>query len=197
MRKGLIELDNDAKVFNNASHYQGLNVVMGTCIGIGMNTGLQRSGIVFETVNIDEAGKANLSETTVPMKLGRKYILVGDNKQLPPFMDTEDISEFVEESGNKSLYKKDVEDAISSSLFEDFLEDSKFPTESSILLNYQYRMNPDIGAYISELFYEEALKNGKGTEKQVCKLRSFSSAVTFIDTSSLNREKAYEKGNSN
>ena len=196
LRKGLIELDDDAKAFNNARHYQGLNVVMGTCIGIGMNTGLQRSGIVFDTVIIDEAGKANLSETTVPMKLGRKYILVGDNKQLPPFMDTEDISGFIEESGNKSLYKKEVEDAISSSLFEDFLEDSKFPTESSILLNYQYRMNPDIGAYISELFYEEALKNGKGTEKQVCKLRSFPSAVTFIDTSSLNREKAYEKGNS-
>lgn len=195
LRTGLIELGDGAKVFNNARHYQALNVVMGTCIGIGMNIGLQKSGIVFDTVIIDEAGKANLSETTVPMKLGRKYVLVGDNKQLPPFMDTEDISEFFNESGNKSLYKEDVEKAIGSSLFEDFLEDRKFPQESSILLNYQYRMNPDIGAYISELFYEEALMNGKGTEKQICNLKSFPSAVTFIDTSSSNREKAYEKGN--
>lgn len=195
LRKGLIDLGDDAKAFNNARHYQGLNVVMGTCIGVGMNNSLLRSGVKFDTVIIDEAGKANLSETTVPMKLGRKYILVGDNKQLPPFMDTENIAEFVYESGNESLSKKDVENAISTSLFEDFLEDSNFPKESSILLNYQYRMNPDIGAYISELFYEEALKNGKGTEKQVCNLESFPSAVTFIDTSSSN-EKAYEKGNS-
>jgi hypothetical protein len=45
-------------------------------------------------------------------------------------------------------------------------------------------MNPEIGNYISELFYNEALLNGKGTENQRCNLRSFPSAVTFIDTSS-------------
>lgn len=194
LHNGLIELGDDAKAFNNARHYQSLNVVMGTCIGIGMNTDLQRSGMVFDTVIIDEAGKANLSETTVPMKLGKKYILVGDNKQLPPFIDTEDIYEFIENSeGN--LSRDEVEDAISSSLFEDFLEDVNFPKESSVLLNYQYRMNPEIGNYISELFYNEALLNGKGTEKQVCNLRSFPSAVTFIDTSSIH-EKAYENGSS-
>ena len=194
LRNGLIELGDDAKAFNNARHYQSLNVVMGTCIGIGMNTDLQRSGVIFDTVIIDEAGKANLSETTVPMKLGKKYILVGDNKQLPPFIDTEDISEFIENSDG-NLSKAEVEEAISSSLFEDFLEDANFPQESSVLLNYQYRMNPEIGTYISELFYNEALLNGKGTEKQECNLRSFPSAVTFIDTSSIN-EKAYENGNS-
>lgn len=196
LRDGLIELGEGAVAFNNARHYQGLNVVMGTCIGIGMNKGLQTSGITFDTVIIDEAGKANLSETTVPMLLGRKYILVGDNKQLPPYMDSEDIAEFISDSGNKGLKQSDVEDAISSSLFEDFLEDPKFPEESSILLNYQYRMNPEIGNYISELFYKEALNNGKGTEKQVCDLRSFPTAVTFIDTSSVDRERAYEKGSS-
>lgn len=194
LRNGLIELGDGAKAFNNARHYQGLNVVMGTCIGIGMNFNLQRSGIMFDTVIIDEAGKANLSETTVPMKLGRKYILVGDNKQLPPFMDTEDISEFINESGNTSFNKEEVESAISSSLFEDFLEDDNFPKDSSVLLNYQYRMNPEIGNYISELFYKEALMNGRGTENQICNLSSFPSAVTFIDTSSSSNEKAYEKG---
>ena len=194
LRNGLIELGDGAKAFNNARHYQGLNVVMGTCIGIGMNFNLQRSGIMFDTVIIDEAGKANLSETTVPMKLGRKYILVGDNKQLPPFMDTEDISEFINESGNTSFNKEEVESAISSSLFEDFLEDDNFPKDSSVLLNYQYRMNPEIGNYISELFYKEALMNGRGTENQICNLSSFPSVVTFIDTSSTSNEKAYEKG---
>lgn len=194
LRKGLTEVEKNAAEFNNARHFQGLNVVMGTCIGIGLNTALQKSGIKFDTVIIDEAGKANLSETTVPMQLGRKYILVGDNKQLPPYMDVQEIEAFIRNEQNNTLNLKEVQNAISSSLFEDFLNDSHFPKESTIQLNYQYRMNPEIGNYISELFYKKTLKNGCGTEKQVCKLRSFPSAVTFIDTSSTDREKAYEKG---
>lgn len=194
LRRGLEDLGDDAIAFNNARHYQSLNVVMGTCIGIGLDLGLQHSGVVFDTVIIDEAGKANLSETTVPMKLGRKYILVGDNKQLPPYMDSGDIEDFVSASNDMNLSKKEVGSAIGSSLFEDFLEDSKFPAESSVLLNYQYRMNPAIGDCISKLFYGESLKNGSGTEKQVCSLESFPSAVTFIDTSGS--RKAYEQGNS-
>lgn len=194
LKKDLDEMGDDAKIFNNARHYQSLNVIMGTCIGIGLNIGLQRSGIKFDTVIIDEAGKANLSETTVPMGMGRKYILVGDNKQLPPYMDSEEISDFLKSENKLSLEQEEVENAISSSLFEDFLNDSNFPKESSILLNYQYRMNPDIGNYISELFYDEALKNGRNTEKQICTLDSFPAAVTFIDTSTSNREDSFEQG---
>lgn len=201
LRKGLTELEKNAAEFNNARHFQGLNVVMGTCIGIGLNTALQRSGVKFDTVIIDEAGKANLSETTVPMQLGRKYILVGDNRQLPPYMDTQEIDEFIKDVHNErneqndSLKLEDVQKAISSSLFEDFLGDDNFPKESTILLNYQYRMNPEIGNYISELFYNRGLKNGHGTDRQICTLRSFSSAVTFIDTSSsTDKKRTFEKG---
>lgn len=190
LRKGIIDLGDDARAFNNARHYQGLNVVMGTCIGIGMDPGLRHSGIKFDTVIIDEAGKANLAETTVPMKLGKKYILVGDNKQLPPYMDVKDITNFINET-NLNLSKEEVEGAISSSLFEDFIEDTNFPKESSVMLNYQYRMNPEIGDYISELFYETSLKNGKGTEKQQCNLNTFPNAVTFMDTTGA--KDSYEK----
>lgn len=198
LRSGLVELGEDAIAFNNARHYQGLNVVMGTCIGIGMDWGLQRSGIRFDTVIIDEAGKANLSETTVPMQLGKKFILVGDQKQLPPYMNKEEISDFLEVSKRVNLKQEEVEDAISSSLFEDFLEDENFPKDSTVLLNYQYRMNPQIGDYVSELFYHNELKNGRGTEGQQCNLDGFPSAVTFIDTSTLEyvdgRNIAHEHG---
>lgn len=198
LRDGLIELGEDAIAFNNARHYQGLNVVMGTCIGIGMDWGLHHSGIGFDTVIIDEAGKANLSETTVPMQLGKKFILVGDQKQLPPYMDKEEISSFLEESKRVNLKQEEVEDALSSSLFEDFLKDENFPKESTVLLNYQYRMNPQIGDYVSELFYQNELKNGRGTEGQQCMLEGFSHAVTFIDTSTIEyidgRNIAHEQG---
>ena len=196
---GLSDLKDNAGVFNTARHLKGLNVVMGTCIGVGLDWSLKRSGIHFDTVIIDEAGKANLAETTVPMELGDKFILVGDHKQLPPYMDKEEIKDFIEKSGSQSLVQSEVEDAVSSSLFEDFLEDENFPLESTVLLNYQYRMNPEIGDYVSELFYGGELKNGLGTDNQVCELEGFSKPVTFIDTSTLKKNKdgvniAYEKG---
>lgn len=196
---GLSDLKENAGVFNNARHFKSLNVVMGTCIGVGLDWSMKRSGIHFDTVIIDEAGKANLAETTVPMELGDKFILVGDHRQLPPYMDKEEIKDFIEKCDSQSLVQSEVEDAVSSSLFEDFLEDEKFPQESTVLLNYQYRMNPEIGDYVSELFYGNELKNGLGTDKQTCQLEGFSKAVTFIDTSTLKKDEngvnlAYEKG---
>lgn len=200
LHRSLSELGDGAKVFNDARHYRGLNVVMGTCIGIGMDAGLLKSGIVFDTVIIDEAGKANLAETTVPMQLGKKYILVGDEKQLPPYMDSEEISDFLETNSHLNLSKEEVENAISSSLFEDFLRETQhFPEESKVLLNFQYRMNPEIGDYISTLFYNGQLRNGRGTEQQVCDLESFGQSVTFIDTTTAEkndgRNIAFEAGN--
>lgn len=199
LRSGLLELGDDAIAFNNARHYQSLNVLMGTCIGIGMDYGLQRSGLMFDTVIIDEAGKANLAEATVPMRLGKKYILVGDQRQLPPYMDREEIKDFIENSTNHNLEQEEVESAISYSLFEDFLHDENFPESNTVLLNYQYRMNPEIGNYISELFYDRKLLHGRGTEKQRCVLDGYPNAVTFIDTSTkaMNNQRniAYEQGN--
>lgn len=198
LHTGLSELGDEARTFNNAQFYRGLDVVMGTCIGIGLDLGLAKSGLKFDTVIIDEAGKANLSETTVPMQLGKKYILVGDNKQLPPYMDSMEIENFMAEN-NANLTKQEVEIALSSSLFSDFLLDTNLPDGNKILLNYQYRMNPAIGDYISNLFYAGNLYNGKGTENQICGLEGFSNAVTFIDTTTNewmdNRNIAYESGN--
>lgn len=199
LSEGLSDLKENAGVFNNARHFKSLNVVMGTCIGVGLDWSMKRSGIHFDTVIIDEAGKANLAETTVPMELGDKFILVGDHRQLPPYMDKEEIKDFINKSSSQSLVQSEVEEAVSSSLFEDFLEDQKFPQESTVLLNYQYRMNPEIGDYVSELFYGNELKNGVGTDRQVCQLEGFPQAVTFIDTSTLKKDEngvniAYEKG---
>lgn len=196
----LEKLGDEAVTFNIASHYQSLDVLMGTCIGIGMDYDLQRSGIVFDTVIIDEAGKANLAETTVPMQLGKKYILVGDQRQLPPYMDREEVAQFTDETSLQNLSQKEVEAALSYSLFEDFLHDEKFPKDSTVLLNYQYRMNPEIGDYISELFYNGELLHGCGNETQRCVLEGYPNAVTFIDTTTSEtfdgRNIAFEMGNS-
>lgn len=168
--------------FYMASHIHSLQVVMGTCIGIGTNPTIKKSGIKFDTLIIDEAGKANMAETNVPMSLAKKYILVGDHNQLPPYMDIQEVEEFKSSDEAKEADDAKIKPALSTSLFEDFLNDPSFPEESKVLLNYQYRMNPTIGQMISNLFYDGKLNNGMGTDKQACELESFSAPITFCDT---------------
>lgn len=174
--------DDEDNRFYMASHIHSLQVVMGTCIGIGTNPTIKKSGIKFDTLIIDEAGKANMAETNVPMSLAKKYILVGDHHQLPPYMDIQEVEEFRNSDEAKEKDEAKIKSSLSTSLFEDFLNDPLFPEESKVLLNYQYRMNPTIGKMISDLFYDGKLNNGAGTEKQTCELDGFPDAITFYDT---------------
>lgn len=173
-----------------AEMYRSKDVVMGTCIGIGMNKVLKQGGVRFDTVIIDEAGKANLAETIVPMQLGKRFVLVGDHKQLPPFIDRLEIAEYVDyvnDSGKEGeddarLNEKDVVLSLSNSLFADFYNHEHFPEENKITLNYQFRMHPEICNYISKLFYDGALKSGEGTEKQNVYVDGYKNPVVFVDT---------------
>lgn len=173
-----------------AEMYRAKDVVMGTCIGIGMNKVLKQGGVRFDTVIIDEAGKANLAETIVPMQLGKRFVLVGDHKQLPPFIDRQEIAEYVDyvnDSDNEGeddarLNEKDVVLSLSNSLFADFYNHEHFPKENKITLNYQFRMHPEICNYISKLFYGGDLKSGEGTEKQNVYVDGYKNPVVFVDT---------------
>ena len=190
-----------------AQMYRSKDVVMGTCIGIGMNKTLRTSGIKFDTVIIDEAGKANLAETIVPMQLGDRFVLVGDHRQLPPYIDRQDIEEYVNNMNeseseseaeevegvtvHKVLDRRKVVGSLSNSLFADFYEHPLFPDENKVTLNYQFRMNPEIGNYISTLFYNGVLKSGAGTERQSIYIDGYPNAVTFVDTTT----KSYDPEN--
>ncbi|WP_262280919.1 AAA domain-containing protein [Hallella absiana] len=178
--------------FYSAGHICSMQVVMGTCIGIGTDRDLYNSGVHFDTLIVDEAGKANLAETNVPMQLASKYILVGDDNQLPPYMDSEDIDEFEKSDEANSIEEgTNIEEALGMSLFEYFLRHEQFPAENQVLLNYQYRMNPILGDKISALFYGNKLYNGRGTENQSCDMPGFPEAVTFIDTGLTRNVKQY------
>lgn len=43
----------------------------------------------FDYVIVDEAARATPAELMVALVVGKRFVLVGDHKQLPPFMDTE------------------------------------------------------------------------------------------------------------
>lgn len=163
--------------------YQMMDVVLGTCVGIGMNRILRRSSLHFDTVIIDEAAKANLAETLVPLSMGDRYVLVGDDKQLPPYSDSSIIDEFAKEPELKDFNYKTILKAVTTSLFEKIHNMDSCPKECITMLNYQYRMHPDIGNFISEAFYEGKVNMGKSTVTQQLPLSSpYTKQIIFVDT---------------
>ena len=170
-----------------AQVYREKDVILGTCIGIGMDPVMRdKDAVHFDTVIVDEAGKANLAETIVPLQLGDRFILVGDHRQLPPYYDREEINDYREKVRNdarsQNFSQQEVETAMNKSLFSDFFDHEFFPADNKVTLNYQFRMNPVIGQYISDLFYAGKLYSGEGTEKQTVSVDGFADPVTFIDT---------------
>jgi predicted DNA helicase len=180
--------------------YSSLDVVFATCIGIKTDRVFRESGQKFDTVIIDEAGKANIAETLVAIEQGKKVILVGDQKQLPPYINNEYLDERILGSFPKSDYgsefsKDEINHALKTSFFEfitDRISSGEFPKENSVLLNYQHRMHPIIGEFVSGSFYDNKVKMGAETEKNVINLPApLSHQVIFFDTS--NCKNPYEQ----
>ncbi|EKD08619.1 serine/threonine-protein kinase [Limnospira platensis] len=147
-----------------------IDVVGATCLGVARFK--ERN---FDWVIIDEAGRSTASETFVPMSKGKKIILVGDHRQLPPIIEQELQERAFSE---KEIHKRLLE----TSLFE-YLYD-KLPAHNKITLNNQYRMHPNIGNLVSALFYDNqvASESVNIPEKQHS-LTIFEQSVYWISTS--------------
>ena len=130
-----------------------VNIIGATCLGIA--TLPATTNIVFDWVIIDEAARATVPEVLIPIVQGKKVVLVGDHKQLPPVID-------------KVLYEKSEQDIkisdLQRTLFEELIEGVNESCKG--VLSEQYRMHPSIGNLISEVFYEGILKSSPTTEKR-------------------------------
>lgn len=116
---------------------------------------------------MDEAGKATPPEILVPICLGRKVVLVGDHKQLPPVVDETLLK--LQDKERMNISKEDLE----LSLFE-YLERS-LSDDCKNILDEQYRMNPVIGDLISKLFYESKLVSKTSREEKTIPLKIYES----------------------
>lgn len=98
----------------------------------------------FDLVIVDECSKATLPEWIMALCVGRKCILVGDHKQLPPTFceDESDVLDTLVESKARL-----IRDGVIEKLFE------HLPTTMKGQLAKQYRMLPHIGSFISDNFY--------------------------------------------
>ncbi|UCA22903.1 AAA domain-containing protein [Mycobacterium kansasii] len=123
------------------------SVVAGTCMGFLANSTIGE--MQFDLCIIDEASRATAAELLVPMTRSKRWVMVGDPKQLPPMM--EDVLK------HPDLIKTfDLEPAVvSTSLFDTLLDEA--PQACCTSLVTQHRMAAPIGELISQTFYGGAL----------------------------------------
>ena len=108
------ELDSDAlEQVAEATILSSVNLTCGTSTGILAHPYIRRSGHrrendtgprwpYFDVLVIDEASKTTFQEFLVPAQLARKWIVVGDVRQLPPFSEPKDLEASIAEVSDEN-----------------------------------------------------------------------------------------------
>ena len=93
---------NIEKLFLNAA-----NLVAGTTIGILQHPDIKCNNLenLFDVLIIDEASKVTFQEFLVPAMYAKKWILVGDVKQLSPFVEDDYVARYISEKINIDFEK--------------------------------------------------------------------------------------------
>ena len=73
------------------------NLVCATPIGIAMTPAFREVSVAFDVMIIDEASKATITDFLVPATRAKKWILVGDHRQLPPYVDLGELEAVISE----------------------------------------------------------------------------------------------------
>ena len=113
----------------------------------------EASDRIYDLVIVDEAARANPLDLFIPMSMGRKVILVGDQKQLPHMLEPDILNLLADELPDFNL--SDIEKSLFERLF-DMLSEGQRP--KSVMLTRQYRMHPEICRFVSESFYDGLLE---------------------------------------
>jgi hypothetical protein len=167
-----VRVSSDTSGFASA-YLQRCKVVGATCIGVAAKG--EVSEMEFDWVIADESGKALPPELLVPLVRGRKLVLVGDHKQLPPTI-SRDLQD--------AMAVQNLErDEVQRSLFQMLIE----PAEERVKLELevQYRMHPAIGKLIGDCFYDRKLAAGVQAEDRAHGFKWCPRPVIWANTKSL------------
>ncbi len=121
------------------------SVVAGTCVGLGQSQIRLEEGY-FDWVIVDEAARCTSGELAVPLQLGTRVVLVGDQRQLRPMIGREVELALREEL--KAVPRREREQSDFERAFA-----STFGQSNARVLDEQYRMAPPISDLVSEVFY--------------------------------------------
>jgi superfamily I DNA and/or RNA helicase len=91
---------------------ESANLVAGTMIGILQHPAIKgnRNSVPFDVMIVDEASKVTFLDFIVPALYAKRWILVGDIKQLPPYIEEDYVGEyiqsFVDENEQKAILER-------------------------------------------------------------------------------------------
>lgn len=167
----------------NAAMLSSAQIIAGTCVGIAGVRGMD--DVAYDLCIVDEASKATATEILIPMSRSRRWIVVGDPKQLPPFFDElgEDLLEsFEEREVRETLLDRmlDIENGI--------------PEGCRAKLKNQYRMIEPIGELVSECFYDKTLNSPVKSHGLKLEL-ALPKPVTWFSTHELPNARETKQGN--
>ena len=94
-QKELLKQLRSGKEFIQRMVLEASNLVCGTTIGILQHPDIKNKGASnpqFDVMIIDEASKTTFQEFLVPALLAKQWVLVGDPKQLSPYVDDEETA---------------------------------------------------------------------------------------------------------
>lgn len=159
-----------------------IRLIFGTLLGISSWKNFRE--MYFDTVIVDEAGRATLSELLVPCIKAKKLILVGDHKQLAPVID-DDV-----------LEKLDDKNEAKTSFFQRLFERIESADRENLLhtLEYNYRAERRICDLYSNAFYEGKLKTTDAVNAKKSHVLSFASSVVWYDTGKLQDKEDKQQG---
>lgn len=106
------------------------NLVCATPIGIAMAREFREVEVVFDVMILDEASKATITDFLVPAARARKWILVGDHRQLAPYVDLGELEAVVSERAKRA----DVAEP-----YDDWVRD----LSTRLRQHFDNRMHPD------------------------------------------------------
>lgn len=146
------------------------NLVAGTMIGILQHPDIRanRQGTSFDVLIVDEASKVTFSDFIVPALHAKKWILVGDVKQLSPYVEndyvSENIASMLGEAQQQAIVKQfELKIKLADKRFDDCLK--IFFTETDI--------NNDFHSIKSEYPNLHILKIDNATdEKQILEINT-------------------------
>ncbi len=153
------------------------NIVFATSTSSAIDW-LKQNAPPFDWVILEEAAKSYPIELILPMNLGHRWLLIGDQKQLPPYKYKEmeiTVSDILDEDqreeekeddlflDNRNKCLKNIK--LFKTLFENFktvkAQYSEHEYNPCSLLEDQYRLPPLISEMVSTLFYETKFTNKK------------------------------------
>ena len=173
---------------------RNIRLIFGTLLGISSWKNFRE--MYFDTIIVDEAGRATLSELLVPCIKAKKLILVGDHKQLAPVINDDVLEKIDDKNEAKTSFFQRLFERVESVEQEELAKGIENPGRKNLIhtLEYNYRAERKICDLYSNAFYEGKLKTTDEVNAKKKHSLSFNSSVVWYDTGRLQNKEDQQKG---